>query len=192
MATAHRNHPRSLVSFTAGQDVGCVYEAVAIGERIGENPFTNQFFLWANLNLPFETSALFPMKNAQRHLQSLGRELPTRFNAELKKNYNGQLKYLEENKQLVWQGVPILAPFVKPIHEKAGDFFCVGTFAFNRQGRARPPELWSQFKGRTDLVYYDWEIAGPRFAAVAHGQAVVADLPCETRRRRFSSAHHKN
>lgn len=152
-----------LVSFTAGQGVAAFMKPSQLAQRIGENPFTNQFFLWANVGIPFQTGALFPMKNAQRHVQSLGRELPSRFNAELKKTYNGELKYLEKTNELVWQGVPILAPFVKAIHEKAGDFLCVGTFALI-PGPQPPADLWAQFKGRSDLVYYDWELAGPRLA----------------------------
>jgi hypothetical protein len=105
---------------------------------------------------------LFPVKNAQRHLQSLGRELPSRFNPELAKTYDGQLKWLEQTNELRWQGVPILAPFVKAIHEKAGEFLLAGTFVHPPIGPPAPQELWSQFKGRNDLVYYDWEISGPR------------------------------
>ncbi|MGZ5567055.1 MAG: hypothetical protein ACXWKG_08585 [Limisphaerales bacterium] len=152
-----------LVSLTAGQDVAAFMKPSQLAERIGENPFTNQFFLWANVGIPFQTGALFPMKNAQRHVQSLGRELPSRFNAELKKSYNGELKYIEKTNELVWQGVPILAPFLKSIHEKAGDFLCLGTFALI-PGPQAPADLWAQFRGRSDLVYYDWEIAGPRLA----------------------------
>jgi hypothetical protein len=135
-----------------------------LAERIGENPFTNEFFIWANLSVPFETTALFPMKDAERHVQSLGRELPSKFNAELKNSYDGEFKYLEQTNELVWQGVPILAPFVKAVHEKAGEFLCVGTFALAPAGPPAPADLWSQFKGRNDLVYYDWEFAGPRLA----------------------------
>jgi len=152
-----------LVSFTAGQNIAAFMKPSQLAERIGENPFTNEFFMWANLSLPFETTVLFPMKNAHRHVQSLGRELPSKFNAELKKTYDGELKYLEKTNQLVWQGVPILAPFVTSVHEKAGEFMCIGTFALV-PGPPPPADLWAQFKGRSDLVYYDWETAGTRLA----------------------------
>lgn len=153
-----------LVSFSAGQNIAAFMKPSRLAERIGENPFTNEFFLWANLNVPFETSALFPMKNAPRHLQSLGRELPSKFNAELEKNYEGQLKYLEKTNELVWQGLPIIVPYVKSVHEKAGEFLLAGTFVLAPGGPPAPSDLWSQFKGRNDLVYYDWEISGPRMA----------------------------
>lgn len=153
-----------LVSFSAGQNAAAFMKPSQLAERIGENPFTNQFFLWANLNVPFETSALFPMRNAARHVQSLGRELPARFNSELEKRYEGQLKYIEKTNQLVWQGLPIIVPYVKSIREKAGEFLLAGTFVLAPGGPPAPADLWSQFKGRNDLVYYDWEISGPRLA----------------------------
>jgi hypothetical protein len=153
-----------LVSFTAGQDAAAFMKQSVLAERIGENPFTNQFFIWANLSIPFETSALFPIKNAQRHLQSLGRELPSKFNSELEKNYEGKLTWVEKTNQLVWHGLPILVPYVKSIHEKAGEFLLAGTFVLAPGGPAAPADLWAQFKGRSDLVYYDWEFTGPRLA----------------------------
>lgn len=153
-----------LVSFSAGQNVAAFMKPSRLAERIGENPFSNEFFLWANLTIPFETSALFPMKNAQRHVQSLGRELPAKFNDELKRNYEGQLKYLDKTNELVWQGLPIVVPYVKSVREKAGEFLLAGTFVLTPGGPPAPADMWSQFKGRNDLVYYDWELSGPRLA----------------------------
>jgi hypothetical protein len=151
-----------LVSFTAGQNAAAFMKRSQLAERIGENPFTNQYFIYATLNIPFETAALFPIKNAKQHLQNLGRELPSRFNPELKKNNDGQLKWIENTNQLVWRDLPILVPYVKTVHEKAGDFLRVGTFLHAASGPPVPSELWSQFNGRNDLVYYDWEVSGPR------------------------------
>lgn len=153
-----------LVSLSAGQNIAAFMKANPLADYIDENPLTNQFFLWANLNVPFETAALFPMKNAQRHLQSLGRELPSRVNPELKKNYDGELKWLEKTNVLIWKGMPIVTPYAEAIHEKAGDFMLLGTFVLAPGGPPAPAELWSQFKSRNDLVYYDWEISGPRIA----------------------------
>jgi len=42
-----------LVSLTAGQDIAAFMKTAPLADFIGENPLTNQFFLWANLTVPF-------------------------------------------------------------------------------------------------------------------------------------------
>jgi hypothetical protein len=152
-----------LVSFTAGQNAAAFMKPQQWTGRIGENPLTNQFFIWSDLNLPFETSALFPRKDAARHVQLLGRKWPSDFNAELKQHDLGKLKYLAQTNEILWQGLPIITPFLTSIKEKSGEFLLAGTFVFVSGGPPAPADLWAQFK-RSDLVYYDWEFSGPRLA----------------------------
>ena len=65
---------------------------------------------------------------------------------------------------LVWIGLPIVVPFVKPGREPHTDYLTTGLFPVNDPGtNAAPPELFKQLE-KENLVYYAWEITGARLA----------------------------
>jgi hypothetical protein len=65
------------------------------------------------------------------------------------------------NGQISWHGLPLIAPFVRTLHEPAGDFLFGGFFPNTPRSQALPPELFQQL-GTPNLVYYHWEITAER------------------------------
>jgi hypothetical protein len=62
---------------------------------------------------------------------------------------------------LEWKGAPFVMPFIKSVNTNGGNFICGGMF--QHVINAPPPlDLFAQFLGATNLIYYDWEITGTR------------------------------
>jgi hypothetical protein len=53
-------------------------------------------------------------------------------------------------------------PTLEAAHDQSGDFLLANCFHGVRKHVPASDQLWSQFEGRDDLVYYDWELTGLR------------------------------
>jgi hypothetical protein len=159
-----------LVSFTAGQNLSLLLKETKQFAGLGIHPLANQIFSWAHEDLPFQTFLAIPTENATKVFDDLSVKLPARFNADLKATDNGELRLMAAAKskvatvrqKLIWQGLPIIVPEMRAIREKAGEFLFLATFPMAPRTNAVPAELIAQVDHRTNLVYYDWELTGPR------------------------------
>jgi hypothetical protein len=68
----------------------------------------------------------------------------------------------------------LIAPLLSPAPSSNGQFLVAGLFPLTPGKTPAPSGLWSQFEGRTNLVFYDWELTGPR---VRHLITVAESVP---------------
>ena len=150
-----------LVSFTAAQGFADWLGRQPLIKQINVKPLANQFFAWSRTDIPYQTFAALPAPGAARVAGHLGVTAPALLNSNLQQKAWGKLLYVTERNELVWQGLPLLLPFVRSAPEAGADFLLAGTMAglVPKGANTNPPpaELFAQFQ-RTNVVYYDWEI----------------------------------
>jgi hypothetical protein len=151
-----------LLSFTAGQDVAAFLNLSPAFSRLDDHPFTNQFYTWANNEWPLLTFMAWPVANATNALEKLSIEAPAAFNPELKQFNGTELLWLANQRKLVLSNLRVMAPSLEAVQDKAGEFLLLSMFPRLGANKPAPDELFKQINGRTNLVYYDWELTGPR------------------------------
>jgi hypothetical protein len=151
-----------LISFTALQPLAPWLAKSALIRDLGIRPQPNQFFLWAHTDPPMQTFAAVPVTDVTNVLRQAGLKLPASANPALAERNAGRFFYVTNRTQVLWDGLVALLPALHPVVEASGQFV-VGTI-FPPFPRTNPPpvELLRQFAGRTNLVYYDWEITQTR------------------------------
>ena len=151
-----------LVSFTAAQDMAAFLNLSPAFSQVTENPFTNQFYAWALSQMPFQTYMAWPAADASNALTRLSTNAPAAFNPVLKRFNDTQLVWQPAARKLICSGRRYFAPILEAVQEKTGPFLLVSLFPLSLQNDPAPDKLWQQLNGRTNLVYYDWELPGPR------------------------------
>jgi len=153
-----------LDSFTAGQDVAAYLNLSPKYALLDGNPLTNQFYAWAMNQMPFQTYMAWPVADASNTLTGLSTSAPAAFNPGLKRFNDSALVWQGAKRRLICTGRRFVAPTLEAEQEKAGQYLLVSFFPLGRHNEPAPEKLWEQIKGRTNLIYYDWELTGPRLA----------------------------
>lgn len=152
-----------LVSFTASQKLALLMKEPKIFQRAGLNPFSGQLFFWSRAEVPFESLAAMPLRDAGQVLQKLAVHLTNEFNPDLQRAKAGELSWQTNTSQLVWRGLPpVIVPFLGAYKGASGEVLMGGLFPLLPGTNPPPAELVAQFLPRRDLVYYDWEITQER------------------------------
>jgi hypothetical protein len=151
-----------LVSFATGQNVEPFLKSDETLSRFCANPLSDQFYFWSMSEMPFESYVAWPANNPSNTLLTLSGQAIDALNPKLQKFDGTKLTWSPKTSQLVWTKLQIIVPIMAPAPEGDGPFLVAGLFPVMKGTGPAPQELWKQFKGRTDLVYYDWELTGPR------------------------------
>jgi hypothetical protein len=155
-----------LISFTAVQGVhSWLKDLDWIRTLHIDNP-PNQVFSWAQEFMPFMTFVAAPMNNASNAIPVLLKNIPTLIEQYSGTNRSGALRYFTNQNQVVWAGLPAVAPFVTAVNVSGREYLFCGCIPPWDSTNQPPTELFSQLAGRTNLVYYDWEITGARLSQV--------------------------
>jgi hypothetical protein len=146
-----------LLSFTALQGVQPWLAAQPLWKELGFST-PNQVFGWAQSQAPYLTHLAWPMPDAEAQIKgALPRIIPA-FQHRFPWLDFGQVELLSG--RLVWRGFPIIVPFLNPAQDPG--FAVAGIFPLSNPQEPAPPELFTQLQGRTNLIYYDWELTQPR------------------------------
>jgi len=122
-------------------------------------PQPDQIFIWSMARIPFETFAAEPVPDAKAALAQLDERLSA--DTLWQQKFMGPFMFTLTNDEISWRGLPFFSPFVRAVHETAGDFLVGGFFPNAGQVRPLPPEL-SAAMNLPSLVYYHWEVTGER------------------------------
>jgi len=176
-----------LISFTAGQGIAPFLSRQPVFQDLKIEPVPNQFYLWALGDIPFQTFLAVPSQDTTNLLKHLEPQLTERFKTNLQKRSLGEIRWSTNMGALAWQGLPFIVPFIQPVVETNGEFLFAGLFPNGPAAKPPPPELLAQFSGRTNLVYYDWEITQARltqwrnlsqlFRIIANRPQIDSDAP---------------
>ena len=149
-----------LVSFTAVQGIGPWLSRNNAVRSLGINPLPNQFFSWSYPKDRFAmfTFAAVPVSDPTNVINRLESTLPG-FRAANYPTYQvGEISRSTNRTELVWRNLPFLAPFLRPFKGTSTGFVIGGLFANYLSTNKPPAELFAQILGRTNLLYYQWEI----------------------------------
>jgi hypothetical protein len=105
--------------------------------------------------------ATMPVANPSNAVQQLAPKLPLLMERHLSPMV-GNFLWISNRSEMVWRGMPFIAPFLKPLRSADTDYLLAGMYPLTPRTNSPPPELFAQFVGRKDLVYYDWEITERR------------------------------
>jgi len=150
-----------LVSFTAVRGIGPWLERQSWAQPYEIQPLPDQFFIWALPQVPIQTYAAVPVLYATNALAQLDAKLSASLVNHSQDLFFPSIKTEMTNGQISWHGLPLIAPFVRTLHEPAGDFLFGGFFPNTPRSQALTPELFQQL-GTPNLVYYHWEITAER------------------------------
>ncbi|HZM06072.1 MAG TPA: hypothetical protein VFC44_23980 [Candidatus Saccharimonadales bacterium] len=151
-----------LISFTAAQDVAAFLNLDPVVSRIENNPLTNQFFIWALGQMPLQTYMAWPVAGATNALERFSSEAPAALNPVLEALDGTELLWLPNYKRLVMSKLRVVTPALQAAWDKASPFLMVELFPRSPMNEPAPEKLREQLDGRTNLVYYDWELTGLR------------------------------
>ena len=152
-----------LTSFTAAQGVRPILEKVEGLSALGV-PLPNQYCSWGLFHQYGHSSFAFPQPNASNTLSIVSRKFPE-FMKRHFENPLGQFVFVPEKSELVWGGtLPGFSPTLAAAKGPDGEYVHCRLFPLVGKQVPPPPELYSQFAGRTNLLYYDWELSSNRVA----------------------------
>ena len=179
-------HPRSfpttlvrepLLSFATGQDVEPFLKSDDTLSRFCTNPLSDQFYFWSMGELAFQSYLAWPVSNPTNTMAKLSGQAIADLNPKLQQFDGTKLAWLPKRSQIAWMKLPLINPIVFPAPASNGQFLVAGLFASTRGTGPAPKALWNQLDGRNDLVYYDWELTGPRVRHLLTVTEVIPILP---------------
>jgi len=148
-----------VISFTALRGVGGWWSQQDWLKPLQLTNAPQQAYVWSQPQAYYSTFAAFPARDASR-LMTNSFSRTNEFTAAMSKLFFGRMVALKN--ELVWTGAPILAPTLKAAPEPQDDHLLLSLFPLARSAENLPPALLEQFVGRTNLLYYDWEITEMR------------------------------
>jgi hypothetical protein len=151
-----------LTSFATGQNVEPFLKSDESLSRLCTNPLSDQFYFWSMGEMPFQSYVAWPVNNPSNTIMTLSAQAIDELNPKLQKLDGTELSWVPTVSQLVWSKLQLIVPDVAPAPAEDGQFLVGGLFPLTPGKGPAPKALWEQFEGRTDLVYYDWELTGPR------------------------------
>ncbi|MEO8429400.1 MAG: hypothetical protein ABI651_20095, partial [Verrucomicrobiota bacterium] len=151
-----------MISFTAARGISSWLSQLEVAKKLEIKSLPDQLFIWAQSQIPFQTFILMPTTNATNLIASVATHLPLVVDTNLLSRSIWQVFYATNRAELLWRGLPIVIPFLRPVHETAGEYVMAGMFPELPVAIPPPPELIEQVVGPTNLFYYDWEITQAR------------------------------
>ena len=150
-----------LTSFTIGQGIAPFLAQVKGLSDVGLNPLPNQFCAWGINNDQCRMYFTVPVPDATNAMRRVSLGLP-KFLLATFTNAVGQFLYSSNKSELVWSGIPFIIPLLHPEKNGRDEYLFGGNFPLPPKHAPAPEELYAQVRGRTNLVYYDWEITENR------------------------------
>jgi hypothetical protein len=163
-----------LLSFATGQNVEPFLKSDETLSRFCTNPLSDQFYFWSMGEMAFQNYVAWPVNDPSNTMMTLSAQAIDALNPKLQKLDGTELTWLPKTSQLVWSKLQLIAPIVLPAPKQDGQFLLAGLFPLTPGKAPAPKALWKQLEGQTNLVYYDWELTGPR---VRHLLTVTQVLP---------------
>lgn len=151
-----------LISFTAMQGIAPLLAQWKFFQQLRLEPMPNQTTVWSQANIPFLTQVAVPLKNAGPQLARLAPRLPSLVLSNSAMPLPGTIEWNTNFQAVVWKGLPIAMPQLSAIKDQKSEYLVFSLFPRLASTNLPPPELFKQVEGRTNLVYYDWEITEAR------------------------------
>lgn len=157
-----------LVSFTAVQGFRPWLARQTWWKQWGFPSTPNQAAAWTVGEIPFASYMGWDAGDVNQALRAILPLTPAWLAQNVPKIHFGDLIFQTNQSRLAWINLPIAEPFLSPATEKDPGFILGGLFPLVRSKQPPPVALLSQIYGRTNLVYYHWELTHERISGWRH------------------------
>lgn len=152
-----------MLSFTAARGFGDWLRGWIEGRGFPAPAAAEQAFAWSQAGLPWQSFAAVTSADPAAEVQGLKPEaLAAALNRLDLHNVRLGLRVTNEARRVELLGLPFLSPFLEARPLREAGFLTAGLFPLPPTTNAAPQELLAQVRGRTNLVYYNWETTGAR------------------------------
>jgi hypothetical protein len=152
-----------LSGFTACRVAGPLLESLPFWSALDVGRAPNQFYVWAQAGMPFQTYYAAPLADASNRVQALQERLVAQTNPWLTTNGIGQFVSLTNAHGFGWTVPPLMQAFVTATSGADGTpWLFAGHVGQTVTNMPMPAELVSMLHGDSKLVWFDWEITQQR------------------------------
>jgi hypothetical protein len=149
-------------SFTAVRGFASWFQSQKWAQPYQITPVPNELFVWSLPYSPFRMFAAVPVPDAANGLAQLySRLAPVIAEANARHDFTFPVTEEISNGTALFNGVPIIAPRLKPLSEPNGQFLFWETFPNSVHSLPLPPQLFQRLATK-DLVFFHWEITAER------------------------------
>jgi len=129
--------------------------------QIGTAP--DQLFSWSLSGSPYQVYLAAPLPDATSQVASLTDHLVQRANPWLAANGYVSFDRAADANGVTWGNLPDIKPFIKSVGTGTDGWLFAGLQPDTNNAATPPPAgMIQDVLRRTNLVYYDWEVTGPR------------------------------
>jgi hypothetical protein len=154
-----------VISFTVAQAFNPWLAQNDKVRMLGLQQLPNQMFMWSLSQTPFQSYVAFPLANGSNVVRQLHDKLPGFLKTLFPPNGVGAIQWQTNQATLMWNGLPFVVPYLYADRGLGGDYVVGGVFPTVATNLSPlPRELVGQVQGRTNLLYYDWEITSERLS----------------------------
>ena len=132
------------------------------------NPPPNQLFVWAVSGVPMETYFAAPYTDASNAVSQLSDFVLGKTGSWTATNELVRFQKTKTFNGLEWKGMPFVFPFFKSGETSGQNFMLGGVFPLTATNQTPPQPLIGEIEGQTNLVYYNWELTGPRLEQLTY------------------------
>jgi hypothetical protein len=152
-----------LISFTAVQGVADWVARIKALPAPVRDIASGQAFMWAMDGSPLQTYFAVPIGDATNKVSQLCDYVTNTVNPKLIAHDMGNFTALKSGTGIEWTGNPFMSPFMEFAPLPAGNFLFGGLLrtSFTSHDPA-PAELFNEVVGKTNVLFYDWEVTEPR------------------------------
>lgn len=152
-----------LTSFTAVRDLQPLLEQWLAWRELSLGAPPGQLFYWSLSGTPYQVYLAAPMSDARQHVSALSDWLMQKGNPWLSaRGYINFDRALDGN-GVTWGNLPDIKPFIKSASASTESWLYAGLLPDDASNAAPAPAgMIQDILHRTNLVYYGWEVTGPR------------------------------
>ena len=149
-----------LVGFAAARGLGPWLASTPVWKDLGLTVVPEQGYLWGQSQLPFQTFYALQSPDLTNTLRQVAERLPALLGTNMQSRGTATIEFDPNRTEVAWKGLPIIYPSLRPApdpHYILGGFFPMAPVT-----NPPPAALLGQFVNRTNLLFYEWEMVGPR------------------------------
>jgi hypothetical protein len=165
-----------LTSFSVARGIAPLLDRVQGFPKLGLEPTPSQICAWGISNDEARVYFAVPVPDGAGALRQLARTGPgfvlSKFSSAM-----GNFLYVSNRHELIWSGLPFIAPNLRTTNDAGTQYIMGSIFPLYPKAYPIPDELYAQVRGRTNLMYYDWEDTPQRLAhsRQLYRLAIIAD-----------------
>ncbi len=155
--------PRNqMTSLLAARGFGPWLSRQPVANELELKSAPDQFFLWSQSVIAFQTFAALPVGNAADLLTRLREWLPANIPTRLLQSGLVKVIWATNRSRIEFLGLPIMFPYIEAAPGTNGTFLAAGLLPLPRNTNPPPTELLAELTGQTNLLFYEWEVSEAR------------------------------